>query len=102
MPGFSSRSTSQPRPSLSMVPALKFSMTTSAFLTISMNSSLPLGCLRSRVTPFLQRSTNMKYGLWPLMRGGNMRVMSPHRGSIFMTSAPMAPMYMVHMGPAWA
>jgi hypothetical protein len=60
MPGLSPCSTSQPRSRRSMVPAEKFSMTTSAFFTISMNISLPLGSLRFSVIPFLQRSTNMK------------------------------------------
>ncbi|MBA7612627.1 hypothetical protein ES703_19863 [subsurface metagenome] len=60
MPGFTPWRTSQPRSRRSIVPAEKFSTTTSAFFTISMNISLPLGSFRFRVTPFLQRSTNMK------------------------------------------
>src|SRR6266404_4879823 len=63
--GLTSRSSSYPRPSSSMVPGLKFSITTSPTRTSALRSSLPRGCLRLSVTDFLLRLIEKKYAADP-------------------------------------
>ena len=53
--GFSSFSTSYPRPILSIVPGTKFWTTTSDLFTSSLKMAMPFGFFRSTAIPFLLR-----------------------------------------------
>src|SRR5439155_19056366 len=89
------------KPSLSMVPGLKFSTRTSLFRASVCRIRRPSGALRFKVTLFLFRLTDMKYVDSPPTNGGQLRVSSPLPGSsTLITSAPMSPSIIAQKGPA--
>src|SRR5271169_4068036 len=102
MRGFSSRTTSQPSPSRSIVPGAMFSTVTSAFFSRSLTISSPRGDLRLSVIDFLLALNWWKYqGSLSGLPGSNRRPGSPVFGfSILTTSAPSQASASVQDGPA--
>ncbi len=98
--GLRACSTSQPRPRRSIVPGVKFSMTTSACSTARRNRSLPSAVCRSMAMLRLPRLMLKKYALSPSTCGPVVRATSPHGGrSTFTTSAPRSHSTMLANGP---
>src|SRR6516162_1211398 len=102
MRGLISRTTSSPKPSLSMTPGAKFSAKTSAFSISPRRMARPLSVFRLAVTLFLLALSSMKY--WestPFLSVDAPRPCSPLVGSsTLMTSAPSHPKVRVQDVPA--
>src|ERR1700694_1667002 len=94
--GFSFCNFSNEKPSLSSAPGRKFSVRTSAPRTSFNTSSRPSGRDRSTARLFLLR---LKTGKKPAPAASSRRVLSPCRGSTFMTSAPRSASTRPHDGP---
>src|SRR5664279_4882771 len=69
--GLDCRSTSNPSPSLSIVPTRKFSMTTSTLATMRRNAAFAAGCRRSSAMPRLLRFIIRNALASPLTSGGD-------------------------------
>src|SRR6516162_9460818 len=102
MRGLISRTTSWPKPSLSMTPGAKFSANTSAFSISPRRMARPLSVFRLAVTLFLLALSSMKY--WestPFLSVDAPRPCSPLVGSsTLITSAPSHPKVRVQDVPA--
>ena len=100
MRGFSSFSTSYPKPISSMVPGRKFCTSTSETLISLRRAAFPSSLRKSMLRLFLPLLYWTQYALCLRTHGAWYRVSSPPRRSILMTSAPRRASTWAHRGPA--
>src|SRR5437667_10919582 len=106
MSGFTLLRSSYPSPRRSIVPTLKFSVTTSAWRTSCLKSSIPVGVLSSSVMPSLLRSRYCAAGTrsstpWRLrFTPSDTRSRPRSRDSTLITFAPRSASSMVQKGMA--